>query len=233
MAKEKVSINDIINYKIDQMTPEEKRVAVPRDFVAYRPKLHKNLVCPSYVHGYSLAIEYMKKWFLSKFDKNYFKFVHINGKHVLDDWKHFNNYNIVREKPMLAIVPTIDYDNDRDQRDSYLMDQSMMLKRSNFQQSFFKDYKRMNFLYLQMRELKMDFTFKVRVNSRSEQLDLFNRMELWFRIGSTQHEYISADFHVPYDMAMSIVSFSYIASYFCVSFIVILLLSLRFLIFNF
>ena len=104
MAREKVSINDIINYKIDQMTPEEKRVAVPRDFVAYKPKLYKSLVCPSYVHGYSLAIEYMKKWFLSKFDKKYFKFVHINGKHVLDDWKHFNNYNIVREKPMLAIV---------------------------------------------------------------------------------------------------------------------------------
>lgn len=205
MDRERVSIKEIMNHKQENMTPKE-RANLPRDFVDYKPQLYRNLVVPSYVHGYSLAIEYMKKWFLSKFNKNYFKYVHINGKHVLDDWKHFNNYNIVREKPMLAIVPTVDFDNDREMRDAYLMDHTLLIKRSNFQQSFLKDYQTNTFLYLQMRELKMEFTFKVRVNSRSEQLDLFNKMELWFKIGATQSEYISADFHIPYDIMLNIAS---------------------------
>ena len=202
--KKVISVSDIMKHKYDNMSSEEKRAELPRNFVDYKPNLYKNLALPSYVHGYSLAIEYMKKWFLSKFNKDYFKYVHINGKHVLDDWKHFNNYNIVREKPMLAIVPTVDFDNDREYRDSYLMDHTLLLRRSNFQQSFIKDYDNMNFLYMQMRELKMEFNFKIRLNSRSEQLDLYNRMELWFRIGATQHEYISADFHIPYDIMLNI-----------------------------
>lgn len=203
MSREKISISEIMRIKEESMTPKQ-RAELPRDFVSYRPHLYSNLIVPSYVHGYSLAIEYMKKWFLSKFNKDYFKYVHINGKHVLDDWKYFNNYNIVREKPMLAIVPTVDFDNDREYRDSYLMDHTLLLKRSNFQQSFLKDYNTNTFIYLQMRELKMEFTFKVRVNSRSEQLDLYHRMELWFKIGATQHEYIGADFHIPYDIMLNI-----------------------------
>lgn len=203
MDREKVSINDIKN-TIFENTPPEKRAQLPRDFFTYRPKLYRNLVLPSYVHGYSLAIEYMKKWFVDKFPKDYFKVIHINGKHVLDDWKHFNNYNIVREKPMLAIVPTIDYDYDRETLDTYLADPKLLLARSDFQQSFIKDYESMTFLYVQMRALKMNFTFKVRVNTRAEQLDLFNRMELWFRIGATQHEYLNADFHIPYDIMLNI-----------------------------
>ena len=93
MDREKVSINDIKN-TIFENTPPEKRAQLPRDFFTYRPKLYRNLVLPSYVHGYSLAIEYMKKWFVDKFPKDYFKVIHINGKHVLDDWRDFNNYNI-------------------------------------------------------------------------------------------------------------------------------------------
>ena len=200
--RRRVSIREIMEIKQQNMSPKE-RATLPRDFFSYRPKLYSNLVLPSYVHGYSLAIEYMKNWFLSKFDKDYFKYVYINGKHVLDDWKRFNNYNIVREKPMLAIVPTVDYDNDRDYKDSYMMDHTLLLKRSDFQQSFIKDYENLNFIYVQMRELKMDFTFKVRLNSRAEQLDLFNRMEMWFRIGSTQYEYLNADFHIPYDIMLN------------------------------
>ena len=204
MDDQVLTIRDIMGQKYDNLPPDKKLASFPYNYMNYQPKLYKNLTCPSYVHGYSIAIEYMKKWFVSKFPKDYFKYIYINGKHVLDDWKHFNNYNIVREKPMLAIVPVVDYDNDREYRDAYMMDQTMFLKRSDFQQSFFKDYNFMNFLYIQMRELKMDFTFKVRVNSRAEQLDLFNRMELWFRIGSTQFDYISADFHIPYDIMLNI-----------------------------
>ena len=202
-GRTRASIRDIMAARAENMTPKQ-RAELPRDFVAYRPELYNNLITPSYVHGYSLAIEYIQNWFVNKFNKNYFKYIHINGKHVLDDWKHFNNYHIVREKPMLAIVPNVEFDHDREQIDMYGMDQKLLLKRSNYQQSFFKDYELMNFIYMQMKELKMEFNFKIRLNSRSEQLDLYQRMELYFRIGTTQTDHISADFHIPYDIMLNI-----------------------------
>ena len=212
LPRQRVSIREIMNqkrqYNEETYSRTGKRMAnLPRDFFQYRPFLYRSLIMPSYVHGYSLAIEYMKKWFVSKFPENYFKVIHVNGKHVLDDWKHFNNYNIKREKPMLAIIPTVEYDYDREQLDLYMADADLYLKRSNYQQSFLKDYKNNVFLAMQMRALRMNFRFKVRLNSRSEQLDLFNRMEIWFRVGTTQQNYLSADFHHLKQCSLSIEKF--------------------------
>ena len=204
MARVRTTYQDILAARFESMPPEKKRAALPTDFMDYKPKLYKNLMLPSYVHGYSLAIEYMKRWFLEKFDKDYFKVVHINGKHVLDDWRIFNNYNIKREKPMLAIVPTVENDFDRDNVDLYQADHKILLRTTNFMQSFFKDYDRMSFIYLKMRAMRMNFAFKVRVNSRSEQLDVMNKMELWFRVGSTHREYLNAEFHIPYDIMLNV-----------------------------
>lgn len=202
MARVKISTDDIER----QMSKHPANL--PRDFTEFNHKLYRSLALPSYVHGYSLAIEYMKNWFVKKFDTmmypDYFKCIHINGKHVLDDWKHFNNHNIKREKPMLAIVPTVEYDYDKESIDLYLADQNMYLRRTQYQQSFLKDYTNDVFLAMEMREMKMNFGFKIRVNSRAEQQDLFNRMELWFRIGATQFHELSADLHVPYDIMLNI-----------------------------
>ena len=200
--RQKVSISDITSSieKSDYL----KYGKLPRNFMDYRPNLYSSLMMPSYVNGYSICIEYMKNWFISQFGKDYFRTVYINGKHVLDDWKHFNNYAIKREKPMVAIVPTVDYDYDRENLDMYMADKNLLLKRSNFQQSFFRDNKKSIFLYMQMRVLRMNFNFRIRLNSRSEQLDLYNKMEIWFRIGATQQKWISADFHIPYEVMLDI-----------------------------
>lgn len=165
-------------------------------------KLYGNLALPSYVHGYSLAIEYMYDWFKSKFPKDFFRGgIYIDGKNVLDDYKRLNEYamkNIIKgQNPRARIAPTVEYDFDREGLDLYQAPPEIYLKRSNSQDAFFKDYERNMFLGFMPRALRMDFAFKVRVNSRSEQLDTFNRMELCFRNGSTQYSYISVDFHVP------------------------------------
>lgn len=167
-------------------------------------KLYSHLQVPSHVHGYSLAIEYMKKWFIEKFPKDYFNIVHINGKHVLDDWKYFNKANIVREPPMLAITPTVDFDYDRETLDLYLADREIYLKRSNYQKSFFKDYDRDLFIGMDMQGLRMNFNYKVRVRTRAQQLDLMKMMQLAFRIGATQQSYVSADFHIPKHIILDI-----------------------------
>ena len=55
--------------------------------------LHGNIALPSYVHGYSLAVEYMYNWFKNKFPKDFFRGgIYIDGKNVLDDYKRLNEY---------------------------------------------------------------------------------------------------------------------------------------------
>lgn len=197
------SPSDIIAAKLAN-TPRDKWAEIFPNYTDYVPKLYKAMQLPSYVHGYSLAIEYMRDWFLKKFPKDYFKTVYVNGSHILDNWKNWNNYNIKREKPMLAIVPTLNYDWDRDNLDMYMADAKMLLHQSNYDQSFIKDYYNMAFLYLRLREMEMNFTFRIRVSTRAQQLDLFNKMELWFRVGTTQQDNISADFHIPTDLLMQL-----------------------------
>ena len=52
--------------------------------------------------------------------------------------------------------------------------------------------------------MRMNIGFKVRLNSRSQQLDTYNRMELFCRNGATQYEYISVDFHIPKAIILNI-----------------------------
>ena len=205
-----VSAQDIGRVLMNSVS-EEKRVELFPDYSNFTPRLYKTMEVPSYVHGYSLAIEYMRDWFLQKFPKDkstpsgtMFKTVYINGSHVLDNWKNWNNYNIRKEKPMVAIVPTLSPEYDRENVDMYMGDAGIMLRTSRIEDSFIKDYKNKIFLYVRLREMEMNFTFRIRVNSRAEQLDLMNRMELWFRVGTTQQDNMSADFHIPYNMMLQI-----------------------------
>lgn len=184
----------------------------------FKPVLYSNLFIPSYVHSYSLAIEYMKRWFLEKFentnekkediingkDSNFFKYVHINGKHIFDDYKRFNKQNVKREKPLCIITPNVDMEYNRENIDLYNAGAEIFLRRSNFQKSFFKDYDSKLFLGLQMQELKMTFNFRVRVSTRAQQLDLAEKMKLYFRIGGTISENKTADFIIPKDILLNI-----------------------------
>lgn len=170
-----------------------------------RFKLYKALAVPSYVHGYGLCIEYYKRWFESKFSHDYFRGgIYIDGKHVLDEYKTFDQVPVKRENPRARIVPTLDSDYDRDGVDTYLASPEIYLRRTSYQDSFFKDYDRKIFLGFQMKAMKMTFNTKVRVNTRAEQLDLWNYMQLNFRNGATSYEYLSLDFHVPKDIILHI-----------------------------
>ena len=168
-------------------------------------KLYGDLSLPSYVHGYSLAIEYMYKWFESKFPKGYFVGgIYIDGKHVLDDYKQYSKNVVKGQNPRARMAPTLQQDFDREFVDMYMASPELYIRRSDYNDSFFKDYERKTFLALIPRALRMDFNFKVRVNTRSQQLDIRNRMEMYFRVGATQSDYISIDFHVPKDIMLNI-----------------------------
>lgn len=204
MPREEVSVSQISD-QLGNSNGKTHQIRFRKKRGEYKVKrLYSNLFVPSCTHGYSLAIEFMRSWFLKKFPKDYFKTVYINGKHVLDDYKYFNRNIVKRDKPMVAIVPNIDYEFDREYVDMYVADPKIFLKRSNYQQSFFRDDERSRYLGMNMRALKMNFAFKIRVSTRAQQLDLFRAMELAFRIGATQEEYLSADFLIPKDIIISI-----------------------------
>lgn len=179
--------------------------------------LYSNLFIPSYVHSYSLAIEYMKRWFLEKFEtsknkesilnggeSNYFKYVHINGKHLFDDYKSFNKQNVKREKPLCIITPNVEFDYNRDNIDLYNAGADILLRRSSYEKSFFKDYDSKLFLGLQLQEMKMNFNFRVKVSTRAQQLDLVEKMKIYFRQGGSSTEYKTADFVLPRDILLNI-----------------------------
>ena len=146
----------------------------------------------------------MNKWFQSKFNKNYFKSVYIDGSHVIDGYKHFSKMMVKGENPRARIIPRVQYEYDMESLDLYQAPPNVYLRRTKLQDSFFKDRERNLYLAMVPRALRMDFNFKVRVNTRSQQLDLFNQMELNFRIGATQAEEISVDFHIPKSVILDI-----------------------------
>lgn len=171
--------------------------------------LYASLAIPSYVHGYSLGIEYMYNWFKSKFPEDFFRGgIYIDGKHVLDDYKRLNDFamkNIIKgENPRARMAPIVEYDWDREGIDLYQGPPQVYLRRSKFEDSFFKDYERGLFLGLKTREMRMNVGFKVRLNTRAQQLDTYHVMEMCCRNGATQYEYISVDFHIPKYIMLSI-----------------------------
>ena len=168
--------------------------------------LRKNLSIPSTVHGYSLAIEYMRNWILSKYTENFFKTVHINGKHVLADYRKFKNEKVQPiTKPAVAIMPGLNPDYNRDNVDLIqggLNIYTVRTKCADF--NFLSDYDNNVFLALQMKQIEMPFNFKIRVESRAQQLDMLEFTRIACRIGSTQGEYMDYDCHVPYDIMLAI-----------------------------
>lgn len=170
-----------------------------------RMRLHKNISIPSEIHAYSLGIEFMRYWFLEKFEDDYFKTVFVNGKHIMDDFRQFNRQEMIkREKPALAIIPTVDYDYNRDGLDLRLGGRDILTKTDGFTDAIVQDPDNNTFLGIRFKQVQMNFTFRIRVSSRAEQIDVSNFMKYAFRIGSTQSQYMSYDFHIPYQIVLNI-----------------------------
>lgn len=169
--------------------------------------LYKKLIVPSYAHSYSVAIEYYYNWFREKFPSDYFRGgIYIDSKNVLDEYKQPCKTLVKKESPKARIIPTLDFDYDREDTDIYQAPPEIFLRRSSFEDSFFKDYDRNIYLSMRMKGMRMNFNSKIRVNSRAQQLDLFARMELNFRIGASELKYYTIDFHIPKSIILDLAS---------------------------
>ena len=168
--------------------------------------LNKYISIPSTVHGYSLAVEYMRDWLLSLYPQDFFKTVHIGGNHAFYDYRKFNKERLHQIiKPAVAITPTLNTDYNRDMVELIQGGLNIYTRRSpHYNDRFFNDFDSNLFIGIQFRQLEMPFNIKMRVRSRAQQLDLLEYTRLACRIGSTQTHFIDMDCHVPYDIMMAL-----------------------------
>jgi len=143
--------------------------------------------------------------FLSKFDVDYWKVVYVDGKFILDDFRKFNHHDSIKTmKPSLSIVPQVTFEHDRERVDLYQGSLHQLINRSREDSAFFKDRDKNMFVSLMMEQLQMNFTFRMKVSSRAQQVELYKYIQMAFRIGSTQGEYIDIDFHIPYTLILQL-----------------------------
>ena len=164
--------------------------------------LNRSICMPSMVQTYSLCIEYMKAWFYSKFEnKDFIKSEYIDGKYIYDDFRKLSKIELLkRQKPSLTITPTIDWEYDNDKIDSYPYGLSLYTMTGKFKNSFFTDNARNVYLGFNMETILMRFTFRLRVETRAQQLDLYKYMRVAHRVGYSDNRDVDMDFHVPYPM---------------------------------
>ena len=177
-----------------------------------RKMLNSHLITPSLEYSYSLCVEYMKNWFLKRFDKNFFgenySNIAVDESHIFSDFRALTKEQLIMraapEKGVLSIVPTIDDSFNRDNLEDAMYGVDMMVKRSRYEDSFFKDKAVNRYISSTLDLIFMNFTFKVRVESLAQQLDLFKRMKQTFRVGYTQGEYINMDYILPRELIVNI-----------------------------
>lgn len=168
--------------------------------------LNRSICMPSMTQAYSLCIEYMKHWFLSKFeDPTFFKSEYIDGKYIYDDFRKLSKIEMLkRQLPALTITPTVDWDYDNDRIDSYPYGLSLYTMTGKFKNAFFNDPERDIYIGMNMETILMNFNFRVRLKTRAQQLDMYKYMKIAHRVGYSDPKDADMDFHVPYPMILQI-----------------------------
>lgn len=162
-----------------------------------KKNLKMSLVPASTSNIYSELIEFTSKWFYSKFPDDFFNSKYIDDSHVLDQMRRFRLQDLISAtRPSANIKATIDMNYNRDGADIY--NYGLNLYHScSFENSFFHDLKKNLFLTIRQEMVSMDFNFKIRLSTRSEQLDIANMCKLAFKINGSETCYVDIDYHIP------------------------------------
>jgi hypothetical protein len=171
-----------------------------------RHSLNSTMAVSSEIESISLATEYMTNWFLDKYPKNYFTHVHIDMKHVLDDFKSFTPKEVIKiQKPNLSITPVPQFEFNRDNVDFHPYGLDNYIRYDALDEALFQDTANNRFIALVMKVIQVNYTFRVRFETRAQQIDCANYMKLRHRVGATQENWIGIDVHVP-DALMRVVA---------------------------
>lgn len=175
------------------------------DLDRFRASLKCDLFIPSYVHSLSIATEFIYDYVLSRFPKDFFNVIHIVGKHPFEDFRRLKKGDfVVQENPVMNLSYSIQYDYNDNDNDYNLLSTNKYLRRSQWQRSFFKCPSKGLYIGMDLEAMMIDYTFKFQVNTKAEQLDLYNRLRKVFRLGCTETRDIDCDFHMDRSMIMKI-----------------------------
>ena len=167
--------------------------------------LYRSICVPSTVQSYSLCIEFMKQWFLSKFSKNTFKSIYVEGKNIYDDFRSLSKIELLkRQKPALTITPSISWDFNNDNIDSYPYGLELYAQTGQYKNSFFKCEDTKSYLGIGLETMLMQFNFRIKLETRAQQLDMYKFIKLACRVGFTCGELVDLDFHIPYPLMIQL-----------------------------
>ncbi len=163
----------------------------------FRPTLKCDLFIPSYVHSLSVATEFIYEYVLSRFPKNYFATINVANSNPLENMRRLSKGDLVKkENPAVSISYNLQYDYNDNNTDNNLLSINKYLRSSQWQRSFFKYPKKGLYIGMDLEAMMINYNFKFRVNTKAEQLDLFNRIRKIFRLGCTETNDIDMDFHI-------------------------------------
>lgn len=170
------------------------------------PKLMRtSVMLPSQHQAYAVCVEFAKKWFLEKFKDNYFNSVYVSGTHSFDEFRKFSDINqqMKRANPLLAIIPTIDMSHTRQWIDSQ-PELPLLLRRSKIEGTFFNDIKKGLYCQLIFKTILMNFTYKIRLDTRAQELDMMEYIKFNHRAGWTETRELAVDIHIPKKIILQI-----------------------------
>lgn len=161
-------------------------------------------------HNYAICVEYVKKWFLSKFTKDFFSYFYLDGSNVFGEQNRLSKENIMikgnNDTPTCIMTPSIDESYDRATLDMNLFGIEQFVNTTPIDKSFIQDPINKKYLMMKMDMNLLNFSFRIKCPSRAAQLDLFKYMKLAFRVPLSETQYSCNDYLIPYSLMLSIAS---------------------------
>lgn len=170
-----------------------------------KQKLLTSLCIPSYAESYSMFLGFIQKWFIDQFPKEYFKYIYINDKHMLDEYRKRDFKEMPKiPKPSLAISTNPDWSFTNDTLNWPFGSTNMFTRITNYRDLFFKDTDHNIYMGMQPELSLIKVNFRIRVDTRAKQVDLFKYMENVLGTSSTTGMYLDMDYHIPKELIIQI-----------------------------
>lgn len=163
-------------------------------------KLLSKLYPTGFNHQYNLIINFVKKWILSITGENYFNNVYVDQSMTYKKMKRKSQLELLKHRnPQISIVHRYDNSFNRENIDLYQKGLNTLLV-NRVDESFIRDFENNNFIGVRYRQIKIDFDIKIKTSSRMEQMDLYEKLKLGMKNGSTQDIYTSSTIQVPFEL---------------------------------
>ena len=178
------------------------RILDPHEiYMEEQPRLlRSSVMLPSQYNAYAVCTEFARDWFLDKWPRDKFNSIYVDGSKSFDQFRMFSKLKkkIKRTNPVMAIIPTIDMAYNRNFIDSN-MELGGYLRRSRFEGTIFRDQRPHKGLYLavQFKSIMMNFTYRIRNDTKAQMLDDMEYIKFKHRAGLTESQNIPLDIHVP------------------------------------